>query len=45
MKISLCNEVLRERPFAEQCRLAAAIGCHGLELAPFTLAADPGTLG
>ena len=45
MKLSLCNEVLRDRPFAEQCRLAAAIGCQGLELAPFTLAADPGTLG
>ncbi len=45
MKLALCNEVLRERPFAEQCRLAAAIGCTGLELAPFTLAADPTTLG
>ncbi len=37
MRLSLCNEILRERPFAEQCRLAAALGCHGLELAPFTL--------
>jgi sugar phosphate isomerase/epimerase len=45
MKLALCNEVLRDRPFAEQCRLAAAIGCQGLELAPFTLAADPFTLG
>lgn len=45
MKLALCNEVLRDRPFAEQCRLAAAIGCQGLELAPFTLAADPSTLG
>lgn len=45
MRIALCNEVLRERPFAEQCRLAAAIGCSGLELAPFTLADDPSTLG
>jgi D-psicose/D-tagatose/L-ribulose 3-epimerase len=45
MKLSLCNEVLRERPFAEQCRLAAAIGCKGIELAPFTLANDPSTLG
>lgn len=44
MKLSLCNEVLRERPFAEQCALAAAIGCQGLELAPFTLADDPFTL-
>jgi sugar phosphate isomerase/epimerase len=45
MKLALCNEVLRDRPFAEQCRLAAAIGCQGLELAPFTLASDPFTLG
>lgn len=45
MKLALCNEVLRDRPFAEQCRLAAAIGCTGLELAPFTLAADPSSLG
>lgn len=44
MKLALCNEVLREEPFAEQCRLAAAIGCTGLELAPFTLAPDPQTL-
>ena len=44
MKLALCNEVLRERPFAEQCRLAAAIGCTGLELAPFTLAEDPQAL-
>lgn len=44
MKLALCNEVLRERPFAEQCRLAAALGCTGLELAPFTLADDPATL-
>lgn len=44
MKLSLCNEVLRDHPFEEQCRLAAAIGCSGLELSPFTLAADPTTL-
>ncbi|RAI02168.1 sugar phosphate isomerase/epimerase [Acuticoccus sediminis] len=41
MKISLCNEVLRERPFAEQCALAAALGYDGLEVAPFTLSDDP----
>lgn len=44
MKLALCNEVLRHLPFEEQCRLTAAIGCTGLELAPFTLADDPGTL-
>jgi D-psicose/D-tagatose/L-ribulose 3-epimerase len=44
MKLALCNEVLREHGFAEQCRLAAALGYRALELAPFTLAADPSTL-
>ena len=44
MKLALCNEVLRHLPFEEQCRLAAALGCNGLELAPFTLADDPSVL-
>jgi D-psicose/D-tagatose/L-ribulose 3-epimerase len=44
MKLALCNEVLRERAFVEQCRLAAALGYRALELAPFTLANDPSTL-
>ena len=37
MKLSLCNEVIRELPFDRQCALAAALGYRGLELAPFTL--------
>lgn len=41
LKLSLCNEVLRGRPFHEQCELAAALGCSALELAPFTLTEDP----
>jgi D-psicose/D-tagatose/L-ribulose 3-epimerase len=41
MKLALCNEVLREFAFAEQCRIAAALGYQGLELAPFTLGDDP----
>jgi D-psicose/D-tagatose/L-ribulose 3-epimerase len=44
MKLALCNEVLRHLPFDAQCRLAAALGYTALELAPFTLAADPSTL-
>ena len=40
-RFSLCNEVLRDFPFDEQCRLAAALGYDGLEIAPFTLAEDP----
>lgn len=41
MRILLCNEVIRERPFAAQCDYAAALGYDGLELAPFTLGAQP----
>lgn len=41
MRIALCNEVLRELPFERQIDLAARLGYDGLELAPFTLRADP----
>jgi sugar phosphate isomerase/epimerase len=41
MKFALCNEVLQPMPFAQQCAVAAALGYDGLEVAPFTLAADP----
>ncbi|WDR06172.1 sugar phosphate isomerase/epimerase [Devosia rhodophyticola] len=44
MKLSLCNEVLRELSFADQCRMAAQLGYEGLEVAPFTLASDPFSL-
>ncbi|MEO1103153.1 MAG: sugar phosphate isomerase/epimerase family protein [Pseudomonadota bacterium] len=44
MKLALCNEVLRDHPFEEQCAHAATLGFDGLELAPFTLAQDPATL-
>src|SRR6266705_5989336 len=41
MRISLCNEVIRELPFERQCAFARAVGYDGLEIAPFTLAAEP----
>jgi sugar phosphate isomerase/epimerase len=41
MQISLCSEVVRELPFAEQCRFARETGYDGLELAPFTLSEAP----
>ncbi len=40
MKLSLCNEVVRELPFERQCALAAKLGYRGLELAPFTFGDD-----
>ena len=43
MKLSLCNEVIRELPFERQCALAADLGYVGLEVAPFTLAEEAWT--
>jgi D-psicose/D-tagatose/L-ribulose 3-epimerase len=41
VKFALCNEVLQPLPFEQQCKVAAAMGYDGLEVAPFTLAANP----
>jgi sugar phosphate isomerase/epimerase len=41
MRFSLCNEVVRELPFAAQCDLAASLGYDGIEPAPFTLGDAP----
>src|SRR5262245_46995571 len=41
MRISLCNEVVRELTFERQCAFARAVGYDGLEIAPFTLGPDP----
>ncbi len=40
MKLSLCNEVIRELSFERQCALAAKLGYRGLEVAPFTFGDD-----
>lgn len=44
VRLALCNEVLRDYPFPDQCRLAMELGYEALELAPFTLAEDPAQL-
>lgn len=41
MHISLCNEVILELPFEQQCAFAGAVGYAGLEIAPFTLSEEP----
>ncbi len=41
MKYALCNEVIRDLPFADQCAFAAAVGYDAIELAPFTLGETP----
>ncbi len=38
MKFSMCNEFCEGRDFQSACRLAAAAGYQGIEIAPFTLA-------
>ncbi len=41
MRIALCNEVIRELAFDQQCEFARKVGYDGLEVAPFTLGEDP----
>jgi D-psicose/D-tagatose/L-ribulose 3-epimerase len=43
-RLALCNEVVREMAWAEQCAFAAKLGYDGLEVAPFTLADGPDEL-
>jgi sugar phosphate isomerase/epimerase len=38
---AMCNEAFEGRRFAETCRAIRAAGYSGIEIAPFTLAADP----
>jgi len=40
VKLSLCNELIRELPFERQWALAAGLGYRGLEIAPFTFGDD-----
>lgn len=41
LRIALCNEVIGDMAFDEQCRFAASLGYDGLEVAPFTLGDEP----
>lgn len=41
MKLALCNEVLGDMPFQQQCSFSKKLGYEGLELAPYTLAREP----
>ncbi|MEX2303601.1 MAG: sugar phosphate isomerase/epimerase family protein [Bryobacterales bacterium] len=43
-RLSVCNELFEQTPFAEQCREIKKAGWHGIEIAPFTLETDATTL-
>ena len=40
MKFAICNETFQNRGWAETCAAVAELGYEGIEVAPFTLAAD-----
>ena len=44
MKFGICNETYQGWDFARTCEDAAKCGYDGIEIAPFTLAEDPGQL-
>jgi D-psicose/D-tagatose/L-ribulose 3-epimerase len=41
----MCNEAFEGRPFREVCTVLRGFGYTGIEIAPFTLAADPLDIG
>jgi sugar phosphate isomerase/epimerase len=44
-RYAMCNEAFEGRPFDEVCRAMRGYGYEGIEIAPFTLAADPLDIG
>ena len=40
-RYAMCNEAFEGRPFREVCRVLRSLDYEGIEIAPFTLAADP----
>jgi D-psicose/D-tagatose/L-ribulose 3-epimerase len=43
-RYAICNELFQDMPLARVCQEVRALGYAGLELAPFTLSADPVSL-
>ncbi len=40
-RYAMCNEAFEGQPFPGVCKLLRSLGYEGIEIAPFTLAADP----
>jgi D-psicose/D-tagatose/L-ribulose 3-epimerase len=45
LRYAMCNEAFEGRPFREVCAVLRGFGYTGIEIAPFTLAADPLDIG
>jgi D-psicose/D-tagatose/L-ribulose 3-epimerase len=41
LRYAMCNEAFEKMPFLEVCQVLHRLGYDGIEVAPFTLAADP----
>lgn len=41
---AICNEIFQDRPFHDACKAIRRAGYAGIEIAPFTLSADPASL-
>ena len=44
IRFAICNETFGDWPFVRVCEVVASAGYDGIELAPFTFAADVGEL-
>ena len=40
MKLAICNEIFKEWDFGKICDFISSLGYNGIEIAPFTFAAD-----
>ena len=44
LRYAMCNEAFEGQPFGEVCRTLRRLGYEGIEIAPFTLAPEPGAV-
>ena len=44
LRYAMCNEAFEGQPFGDVCRTLRRVGYEGIEIAPFTLAPEPGAV-